>query len=785
MVEPIQGLRTSLQMADAADAVEVLKNLNLDIKDLEKIRGIAAEGVLPEDIKGLSGLNVDLEKHLVGIFTETRTYGEYLISLNDGRNEISSNMVANSSIIASSFKFNTLAANGSVVSSDISTSRASAWSSLGSGVYYGSKVRVGGSVELSSLTIDRQIKAKQFESEIPTHKIRVKIDGVSYDAFAMKNIPVKFKGYFSSARNVYMTVKNARPSGGSPYLRPSWVIKNLDDDTSLTFQNVLSGSLTSGLTQARNSVISVLGSRARERAIEFYYPLDYIYTIFLPDLKIYEFPQAVFSNVDIINLSGSDFIEMPNFAKYAPKLTSLNISNVNLTRSDTAALKTFSNSVVSRLPTTLKSINLDNTYAGTATANLDILTALTSFTMDNSYAINARRSSGTSPSVNSPIEYYSIADQRFSTLHSSIQNSTTLKYLNFSRNGMGTTPVTIASNVIETIAYNGNQTPFIDVSGKTTLKNYYRIDTSVTGNTNPLFINCTALEDIRISNTRIGGPLPSFNTNKSLKIFNAWGTLITAADSTYAINASTFGEGFEGGCRPTLQSFTLYSPYLSGSFQDKAFDGLVNLTELWISSSLNGISGSLPSLMHSAKLATLYLRYNNLSGTIPSFSSNPNLTTLNLAYNKLTGSFPLMNHAKIARITVNNNLLTSIPQITCPSLIELTAFSNLITSVPNLSNCPAIQTVHLSNNPMSGSTSYSKGYLSTNLNLKYLNLANCGIKRGSIDQILIDLAANYDANPRSGVTIILSGNQSPSASTEIQTFIISRLRAAGWTIQVS
>ena len=53
MVEPIQGLRTSLQMADAADAVALLKNLNLDIRVLEKIRGIAAEGVLPDDIKGL------------------------------------------------------------------------------------------------------------------------------------------------------------------------------------------------------------------------------------------------------------------------------------------------------------------------------------------------------------------------------------------------------------------------------------------------------------------------------------------------------------------------------------------------------------------------------------------------------------------------------------------------------------------------------------------------------------------------------------------------------------
>ncbi len=785
MVEPIQGLRTSLQMADAADTVEILKNLNLNIKDLDKIRGIAAEGVLPEDIKALSGLDIDLEKNLIGIFTETRSYGEYLIGLNDGRTEISSNMVANSSIIASSFKFNSLASNGAVVSSDISTSRASAWSSLGSGVYYGSKVKVGGSVELSSLTLDREIKAKQFESEIPTHKIRVKIDGISYDAFAMKNIPVRFKAFFSSARNVYMTVKNARPNGASPYLRPSWVIRNKDDNSTLTFQNVLSGSLTSGLTQARNSVISVLGTRARERDIDFYYPVDNIYSMVLPDLKIYDFPQVVFSNLDFINLSGSDFIEMPNFNKYAPKLTYLNLSNINLSRSNISSLRTLSNTVISRLPTTLNTLILDNTYAGTSTANLDILTALTTFSLDNSYSSNARRSSGISPSVNSPIEFYSISDQRFSTLHSSVQNSTTLKYLNFSRNAMSTNTVSIASNVIETLAYNGNVTPFIDVSGKTSLKNYYRIDSNATGNTNPLFTNCTALEDIRLTNTRISGPLPSFNTNKALKIFNAWNTLITSTDSTYAINASTFGSGFDGGCRPTLQIFQLYSPYLTGTIEEKSMDGLINLTDFWLSSSLNGVSGDLPLFTHSAKLNSLYLRYNNFSGTVPSYSVNPNLTTLNLSYNKLTGSYPLISHAKIAKIIVNNNKLTFIPAIICPSLSELTAFSNLITAVPDLRNCPAIQTVHMSNNPMSGSAVYSEGFLSTNTALKYLNLANCGIKRGFVDQILKDMAANYDANPRTGVTVLLNGNQSPSSSTEIQTFIISRLRAAGWTIQVS
>ena len=103
MVSPIQGLRVTLTAADVADPVEALKNLNVNILDLDRIRGIAEEGVVPEDIRTLSGLSSDLEKELIGVFDETRNYSSYLSTLNDGRSAINGNMTANASIIAASF----------------------------------------------------------------------------------------------------------------------------------------------------------------------------------------------------------------------------------------------------------------------------------------------------------------------------------------------------------------------------------------------------------------------------------------------------------------------------------------------------------------------------------------------------------------------------------------------------------------------------------------------------------------------------------------------------------
>jgi len=788
MADPIQGIRASLRMADVSDPVEVLKNINVDIFDLDRIRGIADAAVLPEDIRTLSGLTDDVEKVVLGVYSESRNYSNYLSGLNDSRSSIGANMTANAAIIGSSFKFNALAANGDVVTSELSTSRASAWSTIGDSLYYGAKVSVGNEVELSSLTIDRPVKQRRFESEIPTHKVRFNIDGVSYDAFAMKNIPIKFTGFFSSARNIYMTVSNARPGGSAPFLRPSWSVT--DTDTTLTFENRLTGSLTSGLTQNRTSVVSILSSRAKERDIEFYYPVNYIKGMYLPNIKMYSFPTAIFPAMTSAVVSGSDFREMPNFKIYTPNLLTLNVSDTDLTRSEDIGLRTLNDNVVDRLPTSLTTLIIDNSYSGVASANLAILSGISYFSAGGYGTSSSRRMTGTSPAINpATIDYYNVRYNLFSEIHSSVSLSDTLRILNISYNGVGVSAnvsISPTNNIIEQVYHNGNYCNFIDVAGKTSLKIYHRANSPASGNVTPLFTDCSGLEDVLVYNTRLTGRLPSFNSNQSLKRFHAWSTRILDADPTYTINSSTFGAGVDGGCRPTLQTFYLYSPLLHGQIQDGAVDGMTALKTFWLSSTRTGVSGDIPQFRQSGLLNDINLRNNAFSGSVPSFSYNPNLVRVNLGLNQITGRVPSLKLPLLRTLTLNNNLLTGVNSLDCPSLIEFNVASNLITTIPSFNGCTSIQIIDMNNNPMSSNTAaYVEGTFVPLKSLRSLNLANCGLQRSLVDQILIDMSKNYDTNPRSNVTLNLIGNASPSATTEIQTFIISRLRSSGWTIRVA
>ena len=788
MSGPIQGLRVSLNLADIADPTEAFNNLDLNIRDVDRIRGIAAEGVLPEDIRTFSGLTSDFEKELIGIYDETINYSSYLSPLNDPRSDISVNMFANTSLVAASFKFNAVAANGTVVSSELSTSRVSAWSSLGNTLYYGAKVSVASDVELSSLTIDRPVRQKRFESEVPTHKVRIKIDGVDYDSYAMKNIPIRLTGFFSVARNVSFTVSNARPGGVGPYLRPSWIVRDNDNGAEVTYTNILTGSLTSGLLQNRDSTINFTSARAKERDILFYYPVDFIRGISLPNLRLYNFPSVVMNNMTTASLAGSDFREMPDFRRFTPNLTSLDISNINLMRSNDSTLRLFNQNVVNRLPTTLSTFVMDNSFGGVSSANLEIMTNLSTLI---ARGWGGRRMSGTTPAVNAArIETYDVAANVFSELHPTVRQSDTLKILNISNNNFGPTAnvqISATNQVIEEIYNNVNTCSFIDASNKPSLRVYNRISSTATGTVTNLFVNCSNLRDISIQSTRITGSLPSFATNIALSRFNALTTLINNADPSFAITNNTFGTGVAGGCRPTIEQFLLSSPNLSGTIPENALDNLIILNTFHLSSNrTTGITGSIPQLRQSSILRDLNLSFNRFTGTMPTYSFNSNLIRLNLSFNDLTGQIPGLNLPRLNTLLLNNNSFDELGVLQCPSLVEINVSNNLITRVPSFSGCANVRIINMARNTMGASaTAYSAGTFIELPALRRLDLSNCGLQRAAVDQILIDLARNYDASPRGQVEINLLGNAAPSATNEIRVFVISRLRAAGWTIRIA
>lgn len=778
--DPIQGLRVAFKFADSQDTVEILRNLNLNVQDLDKIRDIAAEGgVEKTDIRTLSGLNSDLEKELIAITNETESYQNIFSTLNDGRRTIAGNLKIGSGVIAPSFKFNTIDyTDNSIKPVDFSTSRASAWSSFGSSatsIFYGGDVIVSGNtsvIELSSIEFTETPKAKRFESQVPTHKIRVSIDNEPYDLYAMKGIPIQFKGFFRSATNLRIDFNILNN------IRPSWIIRN-NNGQEFVFQNRLTGAGAS-----RQSIISFFDSQSLERTIEFYYPSDRITRIDLSAARLTQIPNAFLSNLTVFNAADGDLVEMPNIARFYPSINTLNLSRNDLTRSNDLQLRTFSPQVVQRLKTatnTLRTLILDGVYANACTADLAELVGLTTFQADSSRA-NSRRMTGTSPAVGAGIINYSIRANAFTAVHPSVSQSTTLQNLDIRSNFISAAIDTSGTNLqaLRTFVSGGNTHPIVDMSGKSELRVYtsdYQTFTTNSTGTN-VFNNCIRLEEININNSNVSGRVPSFATNTALRIFRSWATSWIDASETYSIESDTFGST-NGGCRSSLVEFNLQSGNLRGPLHPDAFRNMLALRVLAIRSFRRGITGVYPeSINQCINLRGLYLDQNFISGEIPNFAGNGLIDTIVLSQNSFTGNVPLISLPRLSVFFVNNNSLTGFQGLSCPFLTQLNASFNLLTQIPRLNATPRLQILLLSNNP--GMT-YRPGELALVTGIRRIEMANCGFNRGTIDQILLDLNENYNRNPRRGIFVNLSGNASPSATTEITT-IINRLRREGWTL---
>ena len=780
---PIQGLRVALNFADSQNPVEILQNLNLDIRDLDQIREISNEGVEQADIQSLSGLTIDIEKEAIAIFNETLSYQNVLSTLNDGRRRIGGNLDISGSIVAPTFKFRTVdfEDNNQIRTVDFSTSRASAWSAFGDAsesVFYGGDVLLTGSnstIELSSLEFANEPKQKRFESQIPTHKFRVSVDGEDYDLYAMKGIPIQFKGFFRSVRNLRIDFNILNN------LQPSWIIRNINGQE-FVFENRISG--TGG---NRQSIISFFDSRAEEREIEFYYPVDRITRIDLNDARIFELPAVSMPALTTLNIVNGDFIEMPNIATLYPNITSLNLSRNDLTRSDDPDLRTFSPAVIQRLKTsgdTLRTLVLDGVYANESTADLSVLENLQTFRA-SSGATNSRRMTGQSPAIGTSVLSYDINANRFSSLHPSIASSTTLQTLVIRSNGIGGQIDTSGTNLesIETFITGGNSHEIVDMSGKTNLRTYQTDFQSFSGGvlgrtgTN-IFVGCDSLEVIRINNTSVLGRLPNFSSNPAFRFFAAWSTGWEDATPNNSIAEDTFGPT-NGGCRPTLDYFNLQSGNLRGPIHPQAFRTMPSLRTLVIRSYGRGITGSYPeSLNDCFNLRTLRLDTNQMTGPLPNFAGNRRLVTLILSQNNFSGTVPLLNLPNLRNLLLQNNNLNLIQGLDCPRLTQLNASFNSLTQMPSLEGAFRLQNLFLGNN--SGMV-YRNGELEFLTSLRRIELANCGFNRGTVDRILVDLNENYNRNPRSGVSVNLQGNSPPSATEEIAT-IINRLRRVGWTI---
>ena len=892
---PIQGLRISLKLADSLDTIAILRNLDLDISDLDRIRNISDAGVEQSDIQTLSGLTSDIDKGLVAIYNETLAYDTITSTFNDGRRIINNNLNVAGQIIAPSFKFkrvnferlynaviptnvtgvgtgatfnvvrtvgstgytvslntggtgysitagqNTIRILGTQVGGittanditititgvtagaittftipaagalgntpvlygdpnatvDFSTSRISAWSSFTSptdSVFYGGDVIISSpplpgarsSLELSSLQFNGAIKAKLYESQIPTHKIRAQIDGINYDLFAMKGIPLKFTGFFRSLPVGSFSISfNAIPStlNTTGIIRPTWILRNGINET--IFQNRFTGN---GIN--RTSAISFSDSTDNEREIEFYYPVDNITGITLDNAKIYAVPNIKLNNLTTLNIVNGDLIEIPDLKTLYPNLVSLNLSNNDLSRSDTVALKTFSPAVTNRISTNIRNINLnEGVYSGDCTGSLSTFNSLTSFT---AYSFNStRKMTGTSPAIGPNLLIYDVGFNRFTSIHPSVLTSNNIREINIRGNGLtipnavNTNPVVDTSPLtsIQRFTTGGNSHQIINMTGKQTLLDYNTSDMNFSGDrigTN-MISQCSNLTQFYIHNTNVTGALPNFSSNSKLSLFYSWNTAWEDANADYSIAEDTFGGPTEA-VRSSLTYFNLQSGNLRKPIHPKAFLDMIALNTLVVVSYGLGITGDYPiSLNDCFSLTTLYLNNNKLSGdlnTITSFTNNKALSLVNLSNNDFTGVFPPLDLPNLTNLNIRSNLFTNLGLFKCLNLTYFNAGNNLLTEVPIFTNMPRVQEVYLNNNP---GITYTSQRLIPATSLRILDISNCGLNTGDIDTILQDLNINYNTTPRANVTINLTSNAPPSASEEIVS-IINRLRRVGWTL---
>ncbi len=672
---------------------------------------------------------------------------------------------------------------------DFSTSRASAWSSFGNpsdSIFYGGDLRVSGttsSVELSSLEFAGPIKAKQFDSQIPTHKIRVNIDGLDYDLYAMKGIPIRFKGFF---RTVNSTIKIAfnridilGADGITRTIAPSWILRNTVSLAETIIRNRTAGSGTS-----RNSIITYFDSSSIERDIEFFYPVDSVTKIELNEVRVYGIPNVRMDKLTDLTVLNGDLIEMPNLRPIYPILTYLNLSNNDLTRSDTVNLRTFTPQVLERIPLSLKTLELKNNVYGNAfTANTALLPNLE--TLDFSCSINSnRRMTGESPAIGSSLLTYNISGNRFSTLHPSVVASNTLKNLIIPSNGITGTISSTNLNDLEVFYSGANAHAIYNAQNKTKLITYYANNMNYPEGSNigtNIFNGCTSLQTISLSYTNITGALPKFEDNANLTSFSSVASKWSDASASNSIAADTFGALDDSPVRTKLSSFDLRSDNLRNQIETSAFRGMTALRRLYVTSFGAGITGGYPSsISNCINLTELYLANNKMSGVllVSNFANNKRIITIDLSNNQFSGAFPSLQLDFLKTLQLSTNQLTAIGAPFCRSLTYLNASNNLIATVPDFKEAINISEIYLNNNP---TMEYAAGTFKTTTTLRRLEMANCGLDQGTINSIIEDLNSNYARKPRSGVTVNLLGNSPPSPFDSINV-IISRLRRAGWTL---
>jgi hypothetical protein len=834
------GFKATNNLSDVINSDLAIKRLTLDIGDLDIIRGAASiRGASREDLVAVSGLDRDIYKTIDRYIGDSSRYKEILDQSAGSDSTLRGNLRVNGAVGGSAVRYKFLnKSTDEIKFADISTSRVSAWSSTtnptaeSDPIFYGSQVRinsnsggVGGTVTTDKLTWGQIAQPKLFDAEVPTHKITTTINGNTVKLYAMKSIPLKLDGYFRNFNGIVQI----SPSGS---LRVSWRIINLADSTDE--QRYANIGTTSGSTLTYRNV------RGAPRRIEIYYPPDNFRSITLTSAGISSLPPAALTNLTLLNLSQNEFKDTPNFKVFSPTLQNLNLFRNNLYLAEAPSLRKFNESVASKLPATITSLNMASTFFGSITCvnssgvvvtpNSAGSKSVIEHALPNLVTLNLSRTTGPYftpddydnlnhlPSIPITCENYYVSNNDFRRIPTTgVTDRINLKNFDVDGNvSLENSSLSFFSFALETVNLSSTQLPIPNLSNRVALRSFnyvyggYNTITSpfYTNNANEesyKFVSCNSLESLNVFASTATGFIPKFKGNANLSFVDMYaaqnltggrpnnGEHGYSNGSTHVMYKDTFSDA------KNISFFRVLSyNLLSGKgFEDGTFKNLRNLYYLfWYSyfRTGSGATVNLPDIASCSNLQYFIMPVNNFSGSVPSFVSNDSIYYVDLAYNQLSGPVPqFTNKFNFAYLFLHNNQLSSFTGFNnTTNLIFVYLQNNVITgAIPFLSdNAPSLTRLYLFNNQFS---TYEVGSFEQLTRIQVIDVSNNGLAQTDLNSIIDDLYKNYQLAPRRGVSINLRGqsrapgyNPSSLGSEREQEIRekIDFLVASGWTINI-
>ena len=846
------GLNIKTELADVRNKNTALLNLGINPLDLEIIKGSSNEGMSRYDWFSFSRLEKPIYKNLSRFFSESGVFNSVLLGRAGTDQTLFGNLDINGSLSGSSIRYRFLDGTNPGKLADISTSRVSAWSSSDprannndlniqklAKISYGARVSIisGGQLQFDTQTTSTQPRlqtsltpeVKEFQSEVPTSKIKCKIadsNGQLQDVFlyAMKGIPLTFKGFF---RNLNAKVNINYSAGGS--IPASWkIVETGNANRFVNFTNIGTGE----------SSIAFRSPVSRERFIKFYYNPKHISTVQIRSANIRELPPTKLENCTELDFAYNQLKIFPNIAFIAPKLSTLSLMRNPFYLSDNEFERKFNNLVVDKLKTTsgsggnssITTLNMEGTFPGSIERHLisSKLPNLTSLnfgrgggvtfhpddrgndTGDSNYIADNRGDEAYCPDIPEGVTNYNIQynDFRSVDLRSTASGNVSVVITDPSDGSLSTGTTSLsngsysfkkAPNLTNLNVYGNYSLDDAQSSGNYDLASKDKLVEVNFGNTglaipnmqgavalqkfnqsyarggatNPLatgssylFANCSALTNLSFYNTNLGAI--NFPTGGFTN------TSLTDLDLRYtSVKGGQSGDESEvikqstfANC-PNIQNIYIDSGnLLQQEINVDAFKQNPALRYFWIRSS-NRVTGSLPDFGANPNLQYLFLESNNFTGALPNFGSNGIIHYVNIRYNAFTSQIPAFtNLSSLRYLFLNNNSFTSIGEPdNLPNLWYYYAHNNQLTG--EIPDFTTCTNLRYLTLYNNQLSSYKVGSFKSLYRIRYFDLSNNNLSQTAQDNIIFDLYDNWFAIKRGGVTINLRGNQNNVGVNEV------------------